>query len=82
MKVWVLTIDGEDFDEQYVKVFSTKEEAINHLAEWCCKTWNENEGRKKVLTENDEVIARYFSLWEDEDYSIKSYEVMTTINVY
>ena len=75
MKVWVLAIDGENFDGQYLKIFSTEEKAKNHLAEWCRGTWK-NDGCNESLPENDdEAITKYFLYWESEDYSIEAFEV-------
>ena len=76
MKVWLLTIDGENFDGQYLKVFSTEEKAKKHLAEWCRKMWNDINGCKEPLAENDdEAVTKYFLCWENEDYSIEAFEV-------
>ena len=88
MKVWVLEINGEAFEEafdgQYLKLFSTEEKAKKHLAEWCRKMWRDDESLRMLeelealgdIAENDDdAIDGYFSFWDEERYSIEAIEV-------
>jgi hypothetical protein len=68
--VWLVTVKAGR-QSRFVGVYTSDDNALDALAEWCRERWSEQHHHRKRLPKDPQgAVDRYFEYWHDMEYDI------------